>query len=50
MMVQEDIIAKLTAEPVTKIDSELTQSDIDNLKNELNECAAKIKTVVVIIE
>ena len=37
-------------EPVMKIDGEPTQSDIDNLKNELTKHASKIKTMADIIE
>ena len=44
MTVREDIIAKLMAEPTTKIDGEPTQSDIDTLKNELTKRATKLKT------
>ena len=50
MMVREDIIAELTANPIMKIDVETTQRDIDNLKNELAKHAAKIKTTKDIVE
>ena len=50
MMVQKDIIAKVMAERVMKIDGKPIQSDIVNLKNELAECATKIKTMEDIIE
>ena len=49
-MVQEDIIAKLMAESVMKIDGKPTQSDIDNLENELAECTTKIITMEDVVE
>ena len=50
MIVCEDIIAKLTAEPMTKIDGKPTQSDINILKNKLAESTTKINTMKDIIE
>ena len=38
------------ADPVTKINSEPTQSNINNLKNELAKCATKIKATKDIIK
>ena len=42
----EGIITKLMAEPVTKIDGKLTQSNIDNLENELTKHAANIEDII----
>ena len=44
MTIREDIIAKLTAEPITKIICEQGHRDINILEAELAECVAKIKT------
>ena len=41
---------QVTAEPVTKIDSEQAQSDINNFENELAECIVKNKTTKGIVE
>ena len=41
MAVQKDIIAKITAESVMKIDGKLTQSNIDIHETELAEHTAK---------
>ena len=43
MTVREDILARLTAELVTKINGEPRQGDIDLLKQELAEKAPKLK-------
>ena len=50
MMVREDILAKLTANPVTKIIGEPRQGDINVLEQELAEKAAKIKTMEDVVE
>ena len=50
MTVQEDILAELTAETMTKIIGEPGQGDIKILEAELAEQAAKIKTTEDLIE
>ena len=44
MTIQEDILAELIVEPVTKIIIELEQGEINILEAELAEQVAKIKT------
>ena len=46
MTVWEDILAVLSAEPITEIIGEPGQGDIITLEQELAEKAAKIKTTV----
>ena len=43
MTIREDILAKLTAEPVTKINGEPRQCNINLLEQELAEKTTKIK-------
>ena len=50
MTVHEDILAKLTAEPVTKIIGEPSQGDINTLEAKLVEKAAKTKTTDDMVE
>ena len=45
MTIQEDILAELTAEPITKIIGEPGQGDINILEAKLTEQVAKIKTM-----
>ena len=42
MTIQEDILAKLMAEPITKFIVGQGQGDVSNLESELAERAAKI--------
>ena len=44
MIVREDILVKLTAEPITKIIGETGQGNISNLEPKLMERAAKKTT------
>ena len=44
MIIQEDILAELTSEPIAKIIGEVEHRDINILEAELTEWAAKIKT------
>ena len=50
MIIGEDILAELTAEPITKVIWELGQGDIKILEEELTEWAAKIKTTEDLIK
>ena len=50
MTMREDIIAKLTAEPIIKIHGKPAQSNIHNLENELVERSAIIKITKDIIK
>ena len=50
MMVREDILAKLTTGPLTKIIEEPRQGDINLLEQELAEKAPKIKTTEDMVE
>ena len=50
MTVREDITAKLMAEPITKVNSEPGQGDINQLESESTKRAAKIKTMEDMIE
>ena len=47
MMMREDILAELMADPMTKVIEETGQGDIITLKQELAEKVAKIKTTDV---
>ena len=50
MTVREDILAKLMANPMTKIIAEPGQGDINTLKQELAEKLAKIKATEDVVE
>ena len=50
MTIQEDILAELVAEPITKIIGEPGQGDINILEVELAEWVAKIKTTEDLIK
>ena len=50
MIVQENILAKLTAETITKIIGELGQGAISNLESELAKRVAAIKTTEDMVE
>ena len=50
MLVREDILAKLTADPVTKIIGESGQGGTNTLEQELAEKVAKIKTTEDVVE
>ena len=50
MTVQEDILAELTVEPITKIIGVPGQGNINILEAELAEWVAKIKTIEDLIK
>ena len=50
MTVQEDILAELTAEPITKYIGEPGQGDINIIEAELTQRVAKIKTTEDLVE
>ena len=50
MAVRGDIITELMAEPITKIDRKPSQSDLDNLENELAKSAMKIENTKDIVK
>ena len=50
MTVKEDVLTKLTTEPVTKINGEPGQGDIKLLEQEMAEKAAKIEATEDVIQ